>query len=177
MALLEDAVADRQQRAERYAGRVRAHTPSVDDPFDVVVLDEVAFLTAYHPDRDLRRRAESAMATLTSQGRSVGFTVLAALQEPRKSVMNLRNLFPDKIALCLDEASQVDMVLGSDARDRGADAHLIDPDMPGTALVRLVGSKIPSRVRAAYVSDTDIDHMTGNYDSSAGSSAQEDTAA
>ncbi|MBB6174703.1 S-DNA-T family DNA segregation ATPase FtsK/SpoIIIE [Nocardiopsis mwathae] len=167
VALLEDAVAEMQERAERYAGRVRAHTPSVDDPFDVVVLDEVAFLTAYHPDRDIRRRAESAMATLTSQGRSVGFAVLAALQDPRKEVMNLRNLFPDKIALRLDEASQVDMVLGSDARDRGADAHLIDPDAPGTAFVRVEGSKVPTRVRAAYVSDADIDHMTAGDGSGA----------
>src|SRR5690606_25493781 len=61
--LLEEAVADMQERADRYAGRIRAHTPTLDDPFDVVVLDEVAFLTAYHPDRDIRRRSEAAMAT------------------------------------------------------------------------------------------------------------------
>ncbi|MDA2804583.1 FtsK/SpoIIIE domain-containing protein [Nocardiopsis suaedae] len=160
--LLEEAVADMQARADAYAGAVRSHTPTTDDPFEVVVLDEVAFLTAYHPDREVRRRAENAMATLTSQGRSVGFTVVAALQDPRKEVMNLRNLFPDKVALRLDEASQVDMVLGPDARDRGADAHLIDPAAPGTAFVRLEGSKTPTRVRAAYVSDADIDAMTAD---------------
>ncbi|GAA1108847.1 FtsK/SpoIIIE domain-containing protein [Nocardiopsis composta] len=162
--LLEEAVADMQARAERYAGLVRSHVPSLEDPFEVVVLDEVAFLTAYHPDRDVRRRAENAMATLTSQGRSVGFAVVAALQDPRKEVLNLRNLFPDKVALRLDEASQVDMVLGPDARGRGADAHLIDPAAPGTAFVRLEGSKIPTRVRAAYVSDADIDTMAGGTD-------------
>src|SRR5690606_27906085 len=100
----------------------------------------------------------------TSQGRSVGFAVVAALQDPRKEVLNLRNLFPDKVALRLDEASQVDMVLGPDARGRGADAHLIDPAAPGTAFVRLEGSKIPTRVRAAYVSDADIDTMAGGTD-------------
>jgi len=160
VALLEDAVAEMQNRAERYAGHRRSHTPTTEDPFVVVVLDEVAFLTAYHPDRDVRRRAENAIATLTSQGRSVGFCVLAALQDPRKEVMNLRNLFPDKIALRLDEAAQVDMVLGEGARDRGANAHLIDPALPGVAFVRLEGSPVPVRVRAAYVSDADIDAMT-----------------
>ncbi|SKA30951.1 DNA segregation ATPase FtsK/SpoIIIE, S-DNA-T family [Marinactinospora thermotolerans DSM 45154] len=163
VALLETAVAGMQDRAERYAGRQRAHVPTVDDPFVVVVLDEVAFLTAYHPDRDVRRRAENAIATLTSQGRSVGFCVLAALQDPRKEVMNLRNLFPDKIALRLDEASQVDMVLGEGARERGANAHLIDPDLPGVAFVRVEGSPIPVRVRAAYVCDDDIDTMVTEY--------------
>ncbi|GAA3989980.1 hypothetical protein GCM10022630_39030 [Thermobifida alba] len=78
--------------------------------------------------------------------------------------MNLRNLFPDKIALRLDEASQVDMVLGEGARDRGANAHLIDPALPGVAFVRLEGSPMPVRVRAAYVSDGDIDAMAAEVE-------------
>ncbi len=163
VALLEHAVADMQERAERYAGKQRSHTPTKADPFVVVVLDEVAFLTAYHPDREVRKRSENAIATLTSQGRSVGFCVLAALQDPRKEVMNLRNLFPDKIALRLDEASQVDMVLGEGARERGAEAHLIDPTLPGVAYVRLETSPSPVRVRAAFVSDDDITAMTDFY--------------
>ncbi|WP_116247512.1 FtsK/SpoIIIE domain-containing protein [Nocardiopsis sp. FIRDI 009] len=167
VTVLESAVADMQDRARRYAGRQRSHVPTNTDPFVLVVLDEVAFLTAYHPDRDIRRRAENAIATLTSQGRSVGFSVLAALQDPRKEVMNLRNLFPDKVALRLDEASQVDMILGEGARDRGANAHLIDPGLPGVGYVRMEGSPAPVRVRAAYVSDDDITAMTSAYGSSA----------
>ena len=165
VALLERAVADMQDRAERYAGKQRSHIPTAADPFVVVLLDEVAFLTAYHPDRDVRRRAETAIATLTSQGRSVGSSVLAALQDPRKEVMNLRNLFPDKVALRLDEASQVDMVLGEGARHRGANAHLIDPSLPGVAYVRMETSPAPVRVRAAYVSDDDITAMSNAYGS------------
>lgn len=160
--LLEHAVAAMQQRAQRYAGTQRTHIATTTDPFVVVVLDEVAFLTAYHPDREIRRRADNAIATLTSQGRSVGFCVLAALQDPRKEVLNLRNLFPDKIALRLDEAAQVDMVLGEDARHRGATAHLITADTPGVAYVRREGSPTPSRVRAAFVSDADITAMAGH---------------
>ncbi|PDP85576.1 cell division protein FtsK [Glycomyces fuscus] len=174
VVLLEKAVASMQERAERYAGKQRSHVATVDDPFVVVLLDEVAFLTAYHPDRDVRRRAENAIATLTSQGRSVGFAVLAALQDPRKEVMNLRNLFPDKVALRLDEASQVDMVLGEGARERGAEAHLIDPTLPGVAYVRLEGSPSPVRVRAAYVSDEDITDMAEGY--GLGSSSVEEVA-
>ncbi|GAA0980743.1 FtsK/SpoIIIE domain-containing protein [Nocardiopsis tropica] len=174
VALLELAVSQMQDRAARYAGKRRSHIPTTEDPFVLVVLDEVAFLTAYHPDRDVRRRAENAIATLTSQGRSVGFAVLAALQDPRKEVMNLRNLFPDKVALRLDEASQVDMILGEGARDRGANAHLIDPTLPGVAYVRVEGSPAPVRVRAAYVSDDDITAMTDVY--GAGSSSDGEAA-
>lgn len=163
VAVLELAVSEMQDRVARYAGKRRSHTPTRKDPFVLVVLDEVAFLTTHRPDRDIRRRAENAIATLTSQGRSVGFCVLAALQDSRKEVMNLRNLFPDKVALRLDEASQVDMVLGEGTRDRGANAHLIDPALPGVAHVRLEGSPSLVRVRAAYPTDDDITTMANTY--------------
>ncbi|WP_424531066.1 FtsK/SpoIIIE domain-containing protein [Sphaerisporangium viridialbum] len=163
--LLEHAVKVMQDRAARYAGVRRSHVPTVDDPFVLVIVDEVAFLTAYQPDKGLRLRISAALATLTTQGRAVGVGVMAALQDPRKEVMSIRNLFPDRVALRLDEPSQVDMVLGDGARDRGALADLIprDPDDPsvgaGVAYVRLENAPEPIRVRAGYVSDADIRQM------------------
>ncbi|MGW0594472.1 FtsK/SpoIIIE domain-containing protein [Streptosporangium sp. NPDC002607] len=160
--LLEAAVQIMQERADRYAGLQRSHTPTVDDPFVLVVVDEVAFLTAYQSDKGLKLRISAALATLTTQGRAVGFGVMAALQDPRKEVMNIRNLFPDKIALRLDESEQVDMVLGDGARDRGALADHISPipeQGAGIGYVRLETSPDPIRVRAAYVSDSDIRAM------------------
>ncbi|WP_449066574.1 FtsK/SpoIIIE domain-containing protein, partial [Planomonospora algeriensis] len=114
--LLDDAVKVMQERAGRFAGVRRSHVPTVEDPFVLVLVDEVAFLTAYQSDRALKQRISAALATLTTQGRAVGVGVMAALQDPRKEVMNIRNLFPDKIALRLDESEQVDMVLGDGAR-------------------------------------------------------------
>lgn len=165
--LLEEAVAVMQKRAARFAGRVRTHTPTVEDPFVLVVVDEVAFLTAYHPDANgVKKPVRNALATLTSQGRSVGVGVLAALQDPRKEVLEIRNLFPDKIALRMDEKAQVDMVLGDGARDRGAYADQIS-SLPatgaGVGYVLLEGSRDPARVRAAYVSDADIDAMAVTF--------------
>jgi DNA segregation ATPase FtsK/SpoIIIE, S-DNA-T family len=130
----------------------------------VVVVDEIAFLTAYQADRKLKDRILAALATLTTQGRAVGYCVVAALQDPRKEVLNIRNLFPDKIALRLDEPAQVDMLLGDGARDRGAlcDQISADPDIgAGVGFVRLETSPDPVRVRAAFVSDTDIHAMNG----------------
>jgi S-DNA-T family DNA segregation ATPase FtsK/SpoIIIE len=160
--LLEGAAEDMNARAERFAGHTRTFVPSHEDPFRVVIVDELAFLTAYCPERDLRRRAESALAVLTSQGRSVGYCVIGAQQDARKEVNNLRNLFPDRIALRLDESEQVDMVLGDGARDRGALADQISsvPEIgAGVGFVRLETLPDPVRVRAAYVCDADIRHM------------------
>ena len=148
-----------QARAARFAGRQRDHTPRPRTPFIVVLVDEIAFLTAYQADRKLRERTLAALATLTTQGRAVGYCVVAALQDPRKEVLNIRNLFPDKIALRLDEPTQVDLVLGDGARDRGAPCEEISADPAigaGVGYVRLEASPDPVRVRAAFVSDDDI---------------------
>ena len=52
--LLEAAVAEMHERAERFGGRTRTFTLSAGFPFLVLVVDELAFLTAYQPERDLR---------------------------------------------------------------------------------------------------------------------------
>jgi S-DNA-T family DNA segregation ATPase FtsK/SpoIIIE len=163
---LEADVTAMQQRAARMAGHQRDHTPTTDDPFTVVLVDEVAFLTAYQADRKLRERILAALATLTTQGRAVGYSVVAALQDPRKEVLNIRSLFPDKIALRLDEPSQADLVLGDGARDRGAVCDQISADPAtgaGVAFLRLEANPDPVRVRAAFVSDTDIRDMVSAY--------------
>jgi len=165
-ALLEDAVADMQDRAARFAGTQRDHTPTTEYPFVVVLVDEIAFLTAYQADRKLRDRTIAALATLTTQGRAAGYCVVAALQDPRKEVLNIRNLFPDKIALRLDEPGQADMVLGDGARDRGARCDEISSDPlvgAGVGFIRLEADPDPVRVRAAFVSDDDIRAMTATY--------------
>ena len=157
--MLDRAVNDMQQRAVRFAGFQRYHVPTPADPFTVVLVDEVAFLTAYQPDRKLRERIMNALAILTTQGRAVGYCVVAALQDPRKDVLAIRNLFPDRIAMRLDEPEQTDMVLGDGARDRGAACELISSDPAtgaGVAFVRTETDPDPVRVRAGWVSDTDI---------------------
>ena len=45
-AMLAQAVADMQERAETLGGRQRDHTPTAEFPFVMIIVDEVAFLTA-----------------------------------------------------------------------------------------------------------------------------------
>jgi DNA segregation ATPase FtsK/SpoIIIE, S-DNA-T family len=62
-AMLESAVTQMQVRAAQLAGRQRDHVPTARSPFVVVLVDEVAFLTAYHPDKTLREPARRSSAT------------------------------------------------------------------------------------------------------------------
>jgi S-DNA-T family DNA segregation ATPase FtsK/SpoIIIE len=162
--LLEAAVAMMTARASRYADlHVRKHVPTVDEPLIVVLVDELAFLTAYTPDRKQRDTINQLFAILLTQGRAVGICVVAALQDPRKEVIGYRNLFPTKIGLRLDEKSQVDMVLGDGARDAGARCDHVAEATPGVGYVKVDGQREPVRVRAAYVTDDDIVATADRY--------------
>lgn len=161
--LLEDAVTLMRSRAARLAGHTRTHAATPSDPHVVVLIDEVANLTAYLPDRKLRERITHALAVLLTQGRAVGVSVVAALQDPRKEVLGVRNLFPTKIALRLDEKSQVDMILGDAARELGALADRISAGTPGVGYVRTDGIREPIRVRASWITDDEIRRIADTY--------------
>jgi S-DNA-T family DNA segregation ATPase FtsK/SpoIIIE len=162
--MLDEAVAVMQARTRRCRQTgVRLHVPTREEPLILVVIDEVATLTTYQPDRKLRARIDRSVGLLLSQGRGPGVSVLAALQDPRMEVLGFRGLFPTRVALQLDEAGQVDMVLGPGARDQGALCDKIPDSTRGVAYVRTNGVREPTRVRAAYVSDDDISTMAQLY--------------
>jgi S-DNA-T family DNA segregation ATPase FtsK/SpoIIIE len=161
--LLERAVDDMNARKRRLkAAGVRAFVPSVVDPLEVVLVDELAFLTAYAP-KDVKLKVATALQLLLSQGRAVGFSVVAALQDPRKDVLPFRDLFTYRIALRLAEDSHVDMVLGDGALERGAACHLIPASLPGVGFVHVEGAHEPVRVRFSYIGDGDIRAMTTQW--------------
>ena len=152
VALLEDDASNLQARAERLAGRTRQHWQSLDEPTVIIVIDELAALIAYSPDRDLTRRAEAALAVILSQGRAVGYLVFAFLQDPRKETVRMRHLFTQAVGLRLRDREEVTMVLGDGALRHGATCHRIPHTTPGVGYV-LGEDNHPVRVRAGYVSD------------------------
>jgi DNA segregation ATPase FtsK/SpoIIIE, S-DNA-T family len=160
--VLEDAVAVMDGRAARLMGVTREHTPTVNEPLIVVLVDELASLTAY-AGRDERNRINAALAHLISRGRAVGVVIVAALQDPRKETIPFRNLIPNRIALALVEAEETDLVLGRGARDRGADCSRISLATPGVGWVWCDGEPDPTRVRASWVSDDDIAATVAAY--------------
>ncbi len=154
--VLEDAAVAMAARAARLAGHTRVHDPSVVDPLVVVLVDELAAITAYLTDRELRNRAAGALSLLLSQGRAVGYMVVACLQDPRKEVIPMRGLFTQTLGLRLRDRSETDMVIGPHARKFGAACELIPSSLPG------VGWMVPDsggpavRFRLGYVTDVDI---------------------
>ena len=160
---LDQAVTVLRDRAARLRGITRQHEPTVDDPLYVIVIDELAALTAYLTDRQLKDRIKAALGIILTQGRAVGVHVIAAVQDPRKDVLPFRDLFPTRIALRLTEPAQVDMVLGDGMRDRGAYCDRIPQAQPGIGYLVLDGDPTPARARFSHWTDDHIAGLAGDY--------------
>lgn len=175
--LLEEAVTEMQVRQLRLAGNVRVHTPTVADPLIVVIIDEIAALTAYLKDADLRKRIEGALGLLLSQGAGVGVLVVGAVQDPRKETMPARDLFLSRFLLGVTDRAHVDMVLGDGARNAGALADKLDVKAKGVGFVAIDGMPEPVKVRFSYLEDSEIKRMAATYPAPSNSSSSPPTVA
>lgn len=152
VTLLEEDVTAMVARAASIAGHTRSHIPSPAAPLVVIVIDELAMLTSYSTDRDLLRRADSALRSLLALGRAPGFVVYGYLQDPRKDTVPQRHLFNQSYALRLREREEVVMVLSEGAVAGGATCHKIPRSRPGIGYVLTEGGDT-MRVRIAHVPD------------------------
>ena len=161
VALLEHVATLTRHRAETLRRQgTRKWTPASGQPFVLLIVDELADVIAYQPDNGLRKRANLALQSILSQGRAPGVCVIGQLQDPRKEIIDFRHLFPTRIAMRLDEPTQVDMVLGDGVRQRGAAAHEISEDTPGVAWAKIDGRRDPDRARAFHTTDADLDELS-----------------
>jgi len=155
---VRDAMKARQEHLRR--SRTRKLAVSEEWPLELVMIDEMAMLTAYGERGDVRE-AIRLLAEILTQGRACLVSVMGYVQEPTKDIVDVRELFTTRICLAVTAASHVDMVLGDGARERGALADEIPGDEAhaGIGFVIDQGSRLPVRFRAAYVSDEEIDEL------------------
>jgi DNA segregation ATPase FtsK/SpoIIIE, S-DNA-T family len=139
------------------AKKLRACPITPTEPLEILVVDELAMLTAYG-DRSTVRDALRLLAEVMTQGRAADHTVWAFVQEPSKDVVDVRDLFNLRLCLGVNAASHVDMALGDGARDRGALADEIpgDPQHAGIGFAINTGTRMPVRFRAGLVEDHEI---------------------
>lgn len=168
-AMLGDLVTLMDKALRRIAkdGQVRKHTPSVDSPLRLIVIDEFASITDYlgsdKASRDLSNQIKASLRTILNQGRAPGFIIVGALQDPRIEVLPMRNSFPQRVGFRLETDDEVEMALAPKAYRRGAECTRIPISMQGTAYVLRDGEAEFTRVRAAYVDDEQILKMAAEY--------------
>lgn len=140
--------------------RVRSCPITQETPLEILVIDELAMLTAYGK-RELVRTALTLLAEIMTQGRAADHTVWAFVQEPTKDVVDVRDLFNQRLCLGVNAASHVDMALGDGARDRGALADELpgDDDHAGIGFAINRVTRMPVRFRAGLVEDHEITEL------------------
>lgn len=150
----------RTRQAQLKAAGLRKATVSRETPLELLIIDELAMLSAY-ADRSTVRDAMTLLGEIQTQGRAPLFSVAAYVQEPSKDIVDTRDLFTDRVCLAVTTDRHVDMVLGDGARDRGALAdHIpLGDEHAGIGFVVDQRSRRPRRIRAGYVTDTDIDDL------------------
>lgn len=149
------------KRGAAMAGRKREHTATTSTPLVVLLIDELAGMTAYMSDAALRKEAAASLSRILTKGRALGIVVAAFLQDPRKEVLPMRGLFTQTIALRLRSREEVTMVLGDGMAD-SAPAQRISPDKPGTGYVVAEDGQV-TRVRADYWTDDQIRSTAKRY--------------
>ncbi|UQX10669.1 FtsK/SpoIIIE domain-containing protein [Candidatus Mycobacterium methanotrophicum] len=149
------------KRGHEMAGRTREHRPTNASPLVVLLIDELAGVTAYKSDPTLRKEAAASLSRILTKGRALGIVVAAFLQDPRKEVLPMRGLFTQTIALRLRSREEVTMVLGDGMADR-APAHRINPDRPGTGYV-IAEDSHTTKVRSDFWSDDQIRATAKQY--------------
>jgi DNA segregation ATPase FtsK/SpoIIIE, S-DNA-T family len=143
------------------AGHTREHSPTASTPLVVLLIDELAGLTAYMSDAALRKEAAASLSRILTKGRALGIVVAAFLQDPRKEVLPMRGLFTQTVALRLRSRDEVTMVLGDGMAD-AAPAHRISPDRPGTSYIVAEDGQV-TKVRADFWSDDQICSSAKRY--------------
>lgn len=154
VGMLDAAAQAMLTRADHLRRQTRRFEPSTDYPLEVIIIDELGYLLALAGDRSTRQKLELALNTLLVLGRSVGFLVLAAIQDPRKETLPNRDLFPVRVAMRLP-AEMVRLVLGPDALAAGAAADKIPVGEAGAGQAYVLDEydARPQLVRAFWISD------------------------
>lgn len=119
---LRETIRQRNQRLKR--DRRLETTWSTDEPLIVVMIDEALQLAA-------DRQAGRALDRILLLGRNTGIMVVAAIQDPRKQAFDMRDHFPERIALHLNSKDETIMAIGQEAVTQGAAPWLIPLGRPG----------------------------------------------
>src|SRR4051794_29168891 len=130
-----------------------------DDGLSVIVtiIDELAMYSTVLGTKDQREEFSTLLRGLVSLGRACAMPVIAATQRPSWDIIpaSLRDLFGYRAAFRCTTNRSSDVILGAGWAAPGSSATDIDPNNRGAAWL-LAEGRLPYRIKAAYLSDTDL---------------------
>ena len=129
---LEDLVRLMRRRADRIRFHDVHHRATPSDPHIIVIIDELAQLVRDTTPGPIKNRINNAILTLLNQGAACGITVIGCTQHPSiEEIGPIRNGFTFRMGGRVSSAKAVDMILGDEARRRGARADKLHRHIRG----------------------------------------------
>ncbi len=136
----------------------RKVTPDLGWDLYLAAIDEVAYYSATVGSKAQQNEFSSCNRDVVARGRAVGIIPIEATQRPSADIIptSLRDLFGYRWAFrCSTDASS-DTILGHGSANAGYTATSIAEDTPGVGLLRAETTRLPRRVKSAYLTDDDI---------------------
>lgn len=147
--------------------QTRLHSPTVAEPYHLLLIDEAATFADLLERKDLTQ-VLGTLKSLLAQGRAAGVGICAALQDPTKESFAARDLFTRQIILRLRSEQQTRIALALGADEIAPPAHLISENTPGVGYARNVGSSVVTQFRAFHCPDELIDEVLTSHVSTGG---------
>jgi S-DNA-T family DNA segregation ATPase FtsK/SpoIIIE len=128
------------------------------EPINLTVIDELAYYTATVGTKAEREKFNTTLRDCAARGRKCGYRYVIATQRPSTDIVpsSLRDLFGYRWAFRCATDDSSDVVLGKGAAKAGYTAATIADESRGVGLLRAEGKRVPRRVKAAYLTDSDI---------------------
>jgi DNA segregation ATPase FtsK/SpoIIIE, S-DNA-T family len=128
------------------------------EPINLTVIDELAYFSATVGTKAEREKFNTTLRDCSARGRKCAYRYVIATQRPSTDIVpsSLRDLFGYRWAFRCATDDSSDVVLGKGAAKAGYTAAVIADEARGVGLLRAEGKRIPRRVKAAYLTDSDI---------------------
>ncbi|MGV9213206.1 FtsK/SpoIIIE domain-containing protein [Micromonospora sp. RB23] len=123
----------------------------------VTIIDELAMFSTVLGTKAQQEEFSTLLRGLVSLGRACGMPVVAATQRPSWDIIpaSLRDLFGYRAAFRCTSLNSSNIILGQGWAEQGYTASDISPINQGAAYLLAEGG-VPRRIKAAYLTDTDI---------------------
>lgn len=130
----------------------------------LVVIDELAYYSATVGTKAEREKFTVTLRDGAARGRKCAVRYVLATQRPSFDIIpsSLRDLFGYRWAFRCSTDDSSDVVLGKGWATRGYTAAAIDVDARGVGFLLADGTRVPRRVKAAYLDDTEVARLAAH---------------
>jgi S-DNA-T family DNA segregation ATPase FtsK/SpoIIIE len=158
--LLKDAVKVLKRRQLGMRGKTLEHTPTPDEPWLLLIIDELLVLTNKVLDPNLRTSIANNIMLIQQQGIACGVSLDCSTQLAQKELISFRDGFTE-FEVGKVERNTVDMIFGTGWWERGVRADDISEDLHGVFYVKTDATMAPTQIRYPEVTRQDVRGLPG----------------